>query len=717
MKIDTSISEEASRFVRDIEGILKGKLSPENRELILKAYSFAEIAHEGDYRLSGEPFIEHPKEVARILARLGVDIPSIVAGLLHDTVEDSHGKVTLEMIEENFGKEIARIVDGVTKVSRINAPVGEGRVKDKIETIQKMLFAMAEDIRVIFVKLADRLHNMRTLEHVRDEEKRLYKARETLEIYAPIAHKLGIHTIKAELEDLAFKILHREEYYKMKALIAEKKKEREARTSEYISMLQTALAKHGVKAKVEGRYKHYYSIWRKMQEKKKSLDEIYDLIAIRAIVEDVRACYTALGVVHSLWKPLPGRFKDYIAAPKSNGYRSLHTTVITHYGEPLEVQIRDEKMHQEAEYGLIAHWIYKERIDVSTMQKWITMLLEWKREVSEGLLGVGDLKRELELDEVFVFTPKGEIKHLPKGSTPIDFAYSIHTEVGHHFAGAKVNGRMVPIDYELQNGDVVEIIVNRSSKGPSLDWIRYAKSPRTKAKIRKFFKERYVEEMAEKGKEILRGISRRVGKGVEEILEDEKLRLYMETQAFTEKELLVRIGEGSLSKERILEILGVIEKRKKRIQKFKKKKTSPLVIIEGLTGLDVHIAKCCRPVPGDRIVAVVSRRGLTIHRVGCKNIKNVDQDKVFYAQWAPDVTGEFLTSVLIEVERKSDIGSIIEQIESGSVRVEKVEMKETPWGTSRAILSTRVKDIDQLNSVISELKKSKKVISVERVMT
>ena len=716
MSLTLQVEKDAIKFSNEIEKILKRKLNAGERKPIIRAYAFAKYAHEGDYRASGDPFIEHPKEVARILARLGVDIPSIVAGLLHDTVEDSHGKVTLKMIKEDFGEEIARIVDGVTKVSRINAPVEMGKAKEKLETIQKMLFAMAEDMRVIFVKLADRLHNMRTIDFVKDEEKKKYKAKETLEIYAPIAHKLGIHTIKAELEDLAFKVLHRDEYYKLKDLIAEKRKEREARTTEYIERLQNTLKEHGINAIVEGRYKHYYSIWRKMKEKGKSFDQIYDLIAVRAIVKNERECYACLGIVHSLWKPLPGRFKDYIAAPKSNGYRSLHTTVITHYGEPLEVQIRDMKMHQEAEYGLIAHWIYKERIDVSTMQKWITMLLEWKREVSEGLIGITDLKRELELDEVFVFTPKGEIKHLPKGSTPIDFAYAIHTEIGHHFAGAKVNGRMVPIDYELKNGDVIEIIVNRNSKGPSLDWIRYARSPRTRAKIRKFFKEKYVEEMAEKGKEILRTISRKLGKSVDEILNDEKIKHYLTSQAFTEREFFVRIGEGSLSKERILQLLGIIEKKKKRHIKARKAHASPIVIVEGLKGLDVHIAKCCNPVPGDRIIAVISRRGLTIHRVGCKNIRDVDSDKVFCAQWAPDVSGEFLTSVLIEVEKKSDIGLIIEELETASLRVEKVDMRETPWKTSRAILSLRVRDLQHLEQALSDLKKSKKLITVERVM-
>ncbi|HBJ80267.1 RelA/SpoT family protein, partial [Pseudothermotoga sp.] len=447
---------------------LQGKFySEDDKKLLAKAYDMASYAHENFYRESGEPFIAHPVEVCKILAQMNVDIQTLVAAMLHDAVEDSEGKVKIEDVEREFGKEISRIVDGVTKVSRLNTPVNMSDSKLKIETIQKMLFAMAEDIRVIFVKLGDRLHNMRTIDFVRDEQKRLYKARETLEIYAPIAHKMGIYSIKWELEDLAFKVLNRNEYNRIKNLVSEKKREREQRVKEYVEILQKALADNNIVARVEGRFKHYYGIWQKLKGKGKSFDEIYDLFGIRAIVKDVTTCYNVLGIVHSIWKPLPGRIKDYIAAPKSNGYRSLHTTVITGYGEPLEVQIRDEEMHTEAEYGLIAHWIYKDGINVRTMQKWVNQLLEWRRELTKDLSGLEEFKKELQMDEVFVFTPKGEVKHLPLGATPIDFAYTIHTDIGHRFAGAKVNGKMVPISSQLKNGDLVEIIVGKNSR-PSL---------------------------------------------------------------------------------------------------------------------------------------------------------------------------------------------------------------------------------------------------------
>jgi len=715
--VKATVSEKGLKFAREIEEILERELSEAERERIARAYDMAEYAHEGAFRASGEPFIEHPKEVARILATLKVDVDSIVAALLHDTVEDSEGRVTLKDIEREFGREVARIVDGVTKVSRINAPVGDSEAREKLETIQKMLFAMAEDMRVIFVKLADRLHNMRTMKYIKDEEKRRYKALETLEIYAPIAHKLGIHVIQAELEDLSFKILHPDEYYKLKELVAQKKKERAERTQRYIEMLKVALEEHGIEARVEGRYKHYYSIWRKMVEKGKSFEEIYDLIAIRAIVKDEKTCYTTLGVVHSLWKPVPGRFKDYIAAPKSNGYRSLHTTVITQFGEPLEVQIRDFRMHQEAEYGLIAHWIYKDKVDVTTMQKWINMLLEWKREISEGILGIPDLKKELELDEVFVFTPKGEIKHLPKGSTPIDFAYAIHTEVGHHFAGAKVNGRLVPIDYELQNGDVVEIIVNRSSKGPSLDWIRYARSPRTRAKIRRFFKEKYVEEMMEKGKDVLRAISRRLGKSIEEILQDEKMRKFIDSNGLTERELFVRLGEGSISRELVLGVLGETKGKKRERRRKKQRITGrPLVRVDGVEGLDVRMARCCNPIPGDRIVAVIGRKGITIHRVGCRNLRGIPAERLFHAEWIDGVVGEFSARMSVELEGKGALGKVMDRLEGMNVKVEKVEVRDTSWGTVRVIIDLKVSGVGQMDEVLREMRAIEKVIEVERVM-
>ncbi|ABV33255.1 MULTISPECIES: RelA/SpoT family protein [Pseudothermotoga] len=695
---------------------LQGKFySEDDKKLLTKAYDMASYAHENFYRESGEPFIAHPVEVCKILAQMNVDIQTLVAAMLHDAVEDSEGKVKIEDVEREFGKEISRIVDGVTKVSRLNTPVNMSDSKLKIETIQKMLFAMAEDIRVIFVKLGDRLHNMRTIDFVRDEQKRLYKARETLEIYAPIAHKMGIYSIKWELEDLAFKVLNRNEYNRIKNLVSEKKREREQRVKEYVEILQKALADNNIVARVEGRFKHYYGIWQKLKGKGKSFDEIYDLFGIRAIVKDVTTCYNVLGIVHSIWKPLPGRIKDYIAAPKSNGYRSLHTTVITGYGEPLEVQIRDEEMHTEAEYGLIAHWIYKDGINVRTMQKWVNQLLEWRRELTKDLSGLEEFKKELQMDEVFVFTPKGEVKHLPLGATPIDFAYTIHTDIGHRFAGAKVNGKMVPISYQLKNGDLVEIIVGKNSR-PSLDWLKYAKSPRTKAKIRKYFREQFQSELVDRGKDVLRRVSKQLAKPIEEIMESIVTKKYLQNQGITEDEFYSRIGEGTISYGDLLNLLNPLTEKNQPLVKKKRKllNLQPAVEISGLKNIDIHLAKCCGPVPGDEIIGVVSRKGITVHNVSCPNIKNIDSDKIFEARWNGNSQDRFETALRLELREKKDIGKLVQLLENKGITVLKASLVTTKWNYSVASLSLAVNNLKQLEEAKHSLESLDSVISVER---
>ncbi|ABR31165.1 (p)ppGpp synthetase [Thermosipho melanesiensis] len=701
-------------FINNLETILKKELNESEIKLLEKAIKIAEFAHEGFYRKSGEPFITHPLEVSKILASLNLDLETIITGILHDVVEDSEGKVTLEDIEKNFGKEIALIVDGVTKVSKINAPVGNIEQKKKSETIQKMLFAMAEDVRVIFVKLADRLHNMRTIHFVKDPKKRKYKALETLEVYAPIAHKLGIHIIKWELEDLSFKVLYPKEYYKIKELVAEKKKEREERTNEYVNQLRLALKEHNISAKVEGRYKHYYSIWKKMKEKKKKFEEIYDLIGIRAIVNDVNSCYSAIGVVHQIWVPLPGRFKDYIAAPKSNGYKSIHTTVITQYGEPLEIQIRDVQMHNEAEYGLIAHWIYKEK-NVNLKQKWLIQLLDWRKELLQGSTNLSELKNELQLDEVFVLTPKGEIIHMPIGSTVIDFAYAIHTEIGHHFSGAKVNGKIVPIDYKLKNGDVVEILVNKASKGPSLSWIKHAKSPRTKAKIRRFFREKEKEKLIESGKDVIRKLAKRLNLSIEKFFELEKIQNFLKSHNLTIEELYSRIGEGSIT---FTDLLSIIEKKQEKQEKKSRKKSSNLknvVVIDGITNLDVHIAKCCMPVPGDEIVGVSSRRGITVHRINCKNIRNIDEDRIFQARWAKNDENGFTTMLEIEFDKNDRLPEIMNLLISNKINVTSFKLTESKnWNTVFANITIVVKSLSEIHNIKKELEKKAGILRVKR---
>lgn len=696
-----------SEFVKDIERILGRKLSEEELDILTRAYDYARVAHEGQFRDSGDEFFTHVVEVAKLVAELKLDTTSIAAALLHDVVEDCGDKgYTIEGIEEEFGPEVARIVDGVSKISELKI---EDKIEDenlssymKLATLQKMILAMASDVRVILVKLCDRLHNMRTLHFVKDPEKIQKKARETLKIYAPVAHKLGIHRIMWELEDLSFKFLHPHEYRMLKSLVSRKLEERMEITEHYKKTLEEAMRARNIKATVSGRVKHFYSIWRKMTEKQKSFDEIYDLIALRVITEDETSCYNALGIVHSIWSPVPGRFKDYIAVPKSNGYKSLHTTVITERGEYLEIQIRSRKMHEEAEYGLAAHWAYKDGLTAGN--KWISRLVEWQNDVISGLSHLKDLETELQMDEVFVFTPKGEPKHLPKGSTPIDFAYTIHTEVGHHFAGAKVNGKLVPIDYELQMGDVVEIIVNKNSLGPSLDWLKYARSPRTRAKIRKFFKEKYHQELVERGKEVLRRLAKRKNMAVEEILNDERIKAFMTRNGIgSADDLVVRLGEGSVTYFDLLRVLDPIQETKRKRRSPRVLKRSP-VIVDGLAGIDVIIAKCCNPIPGDRIVGIVSRRGVTIHKTTCRNVRKISTDRMVDVSWAYEALDKpyFATNLLIEA-RPGSLAQIVDHLERMNI-AQKLEVEKKDPNIAFVKLQVFVKDSSHLEEIMNNVR-------------
>jgi len=688
-------------IIQEFERLLGRKLEEPAIQKLEKAIQLAEIAYEGLYRKSGEPFISHPIEVAKIVADLKLDVDSLVAAILHDAIEDSSGRVTYEMIEKEFGKDIALIVDGVTKVSRINAPVGNIEQKKKVETIQKMLFAMAEDVRVIFVKLADRLHNMRTIDFVEDEEKRRYKAMETLEVYAPIAHKLGINVIRSELEDLSFKVLHYDEYQRIKNLVAQKKVEREERLTNYIQQLQSALQEHDIDAFVEGRYKHYYSIWNKMIRKGRDFNELYDLLGMRIIVTDVTTCYTVVGIIHSLWVPLPGRFKDYIATPKSNGYRSIHTTVVTQFGEPLEIQIRDQQMHEEAEYGLIAHWAYKEGHGTIDMkQEWLVRLAEWRKELSQGYASLDDLKRELQMSEVFVLTPKGEIIHLPYGATPIDFAYAVHTEIGHHYGGARVNGKIVPIDHQLSNGDVVEIIVNKVSPGPSLDWLRYAKSPRTKAKIKRFFKEKEKEQLLERGKDVLRRVAKKINISIDELLQSQEIQKYQSMHQIDEEEFTTRLGDKSITQEELLIMLGYKEQQKKKVEQKKKRSPTSMVLVDGLETLDILFAKCCNPIPGDSIVGVSSKRGLVIHRSNCRNVIGVGNDRKFPALWRSDITSQFGVVLKMEIDRKERVPDILSRAIEQKIEVRNFKFETIDYDFVIISMNVAVRSLEEFKEVI-----------------
>ncbi len=681
---------------------------------VVDAYEYAKMCHSSQMRKSGEPYINHPLNVALILARLNLDIVSVKAGLLHDVVEDT--EITSDELRMRFGNDVARIVEGVTKIDKID--ISRAKIDKKAETVLKMFFAMAQDIRVILVKLADRLHNMRTLDAM-PRFKQEEKARETFQIFTPIAHRLGIHTIKWQLEDLAFKYLYPEEYSKISETVAEKRANRELITEEYKSLMQLSLARHGLECDISGREKHFYSIWQKMRQKGKSFDEIYDLIALRVITKSEKECYYVMGLVHSLWKPIPGRVKDYIATPKSNGYRSLHTTVITHRGEPLEIQIRSQEMHNEAEYGLAAHWIYKEGKMSKYQQNWLKQLREWHQDYEQGVTGLKEFQNELQLEEVYVFTPKGEVKHLPSGATPIDFAYSIHTEVGHHFAGAKVNGKIVQNDYQLKNGDIIEVIVNKNSNGPSLDWLKNARSSSTRAKIRRFFKKQDSQRYLEKGREILRKASKRLNKSIDEIIESDELQsLTGHDNRFTENDIVMKIGESDYNSEEIVDLFKTEEETDEalKLPDEKKIKSKNTVIVNGQSGLDVRIAHCCNPVPGDKVVGILSKKGITIHAENCKNVKNVTEGDIVNVQWGDTEDEYYAANIVLETFDTSGkvLKDIVQKAKDRNLKIKEVNSRFNNWDYVVYTISLYVRSKKQLNDIIEYWKNLKGVSKVYR---
>ncbi|MDR0888537.1 MAG: bifunctional (p)ppGpp synthetase/guanosine-3',5'-bis(diphosphate) 3'-pyrophosphohydrolase, partial [Coriobacteriales bacterium] len=616
-----------------------------------RAYEFAKEAHHGQKRKSGEAFVSHPVQVALILVDLKMDVDTITAALLHDTVEDSD--VTLDDIKDNFSEDVMKLVDGVTKITRLEV---ETLSEQQANTIRKMLVAMAQDIRVIVIKLADRLHNMRTLGALR-EDRRLFKAQETMEIYAPLAHRLGISSIKWELEDLAFYYLEPHKYAQIQHMVAESRDAREKYLNDTIAQLGDVLAKLNIEAKITGRPKHLYSIYQKMVEKGKDFSEIYDLIALRIIVDTVAECYSCLGAVHTLWRPMPGRFKDYIAMPKLNMYQSLHTTVIGQAGRPLEIQIRTIEMHRQSEYGVAAHWRYKgEKGDLDPafdeQLMWLRQVLDWADDTDDPHEFMASFKRDLVYTEVFVFTPKGEVKTLRAGSTPIDFAYAIHTEVGNHCVGAKVNGAIVPLSYELKTGDRVEILTQKTS-GPSRDWLNIVKTPSARQKIRSYFSKMTRGDDILKGREILAAEMRSYGltSRSNQALQDLR-RNYEQQTGETTDVLLARIGTGKVSVKQVAhKMLQALAKRGQDVEAAEKameaagRSMKPAIehVTAGrrvksgnntgvrVTGLDdvlVHLAHCCNPVPGDDIIGFVTRgRGVSVHRSTCPNAIELLKDK------------------------------------------------------------------------------------------
>jgi GTP pyrophosphokinase len=694
-------------------------LDPKGQQLVRKAYDRAAAVHTGQRRLSGEDYVNHPLEVAAILADLELDAETISAALLHDTVEDTN--LTAEEVQREFGPEVARLVDGVTKLGRIALRSDQ---QQQAENIRKMMVAMAEDLRVVLIKLADRLHNMRTLDPL-PEVKRRKISRETLDIYAPLAHRLGIGQIKWELEDLAFRSLEPEAYEDVVKRINRKRNERETLVSDLREILARELDKVGIQADITGRPKHIYSVWQKMTRENKEFSEIYDLSAIRVQVESVRDCYGVLGVVHSLWKPMPGRFKDYIAMPKSNGYQSLHTTVITHTGEPIEIQIRTQEMHRVAEFGVAAHWTYKEGgKDASFDQKlsWLRSLLEWQNEVGDAESFLDTVKVDLFQDEVYVFTPKGDVLNLPADSTPVDFAYRIHTEVGHHCIGAKVNGRMVPLDYALQNGEIVEILTSKGPHGPSRDWLNFVKSASAKERIRKWFKGQRREENVAKGRDLLDKELHRMHRVNLADLSDSKLLEIATLHKFnTADDFLAAIGYGDLSPHAVVMRMALSMDAPggdlRAIPLIPNVQPTPRVLVHGEKGILTKIAPCCQPVPGDAIVGYTTRgRGVTVHRVDCINAVNAqDVARVVAVDWDAEATHLYPVAIKIEAwDRQGLLRDIATVVAENRVNMAALEVHV--YDDKTAVVSTTVEidSLAQLSRLMEKLESVKDVHTVAR---
>lgn len=707
-----------------------------DKNMIEKAYNFAAEAHKDQKRESGEPYIVHPVEVACILADMGMDTSTIVAGLLHDVIEDT--SYTYEDIQREFSTEIANLVEGVTKLGKIQYKTKE---EQQADNVRKMLMAMAKDARVILIKLADRLHNMRTLKFM-PVEKQKEKAKETFDIYAPLAHRLGMSKIKWELEDLAFRYTNPNEYYYLVQKIAEKRTEREAYINKIKDLLASSLSKANITADIEGRPKHFYSIYRKMTAKNKSIEQIFDLTAVRILVNTVKDCYAALGIVHTMFKPMPGRFKDYIAMPKPNMYQSLHSTVIGPGGKPFEIQIRTFEMHKTAEYGIAAHWKYKEGISGSDSMDfkltWLREILEWQRETSDAEEFMEGFKIDLFSDEVFVFTPRGAVINLPSEATPIDFAYKIHTDIGNKCIGAKVNGKMVPLDYHLKTGEIVEVLTSAVPKGPSIDWLSIVKSNQAKSKIRDWFKKAKREENINKGKEVLEKETKRQGCNFGELARKELLNQILKRYSLnTIDDLYAAVGMGDIIASALLRYIkeqDAIKNGKadnindwkelgdtvnKNTKNQKVKSSVPGVIVKGENNLLVRFAKCCNPVPGDKIVGYVTKgRGVSVHRKDCKNfellLQNAD-NKIIEVEWGTSKGDDYIAEIQIKADdRDGLLTSVMELISETKTHLYAVDAKSAKDGIAMINIKLKIPNVDYLKDLMKRLKKIDGVIEVYR---
>lgn len=708
-------------------------LGDDECDQIMKAFTLADKAHEGQFRASGEPYIMHPLAVAEILAHLQIDHITLIAALLHDVVEDT--EYTKEDIEKLFGSEVAFLVDGVTKLNQFQYETKEDR---QMENYRKMILAMAKDVRVVVIKLGDRLHNMRTLKHMRsDKQKRI--AKETLEIFAPLAHRLGIFNVKWELEDLSFRYLEPDKYYDLVDQMKQKRQAREDIVNDTMEQLTKALGEAGIKADIKGRPKHFYSIYKKMKKDNRDLSQIYDLLAVRVIVDTVPDCYAVLGIAHSIWKPLPYRFKDYISMPKSNMYQSLHTTVIGTMGQPVEIQIRTWEMHRVSEYGVAAHWRYKEGnkgADKEFDQKvaWLRQVLEWQ-DTSNPKELVNALKLDVFSGEVFVFTPKGDVVKLPIGSVPLDFAYRVHTDVGHRCVGAKVNGKIVPLDYTLQNGDIVDIITSKTGK-PSLDWLNIVGSSESKNKIRNWFKRENKEENIEKGLEALEREAKRLNYSWKELCADNRIQqVVKQLKSNTENELYAACGYGGIPVSTVLLRLVELYKKSKehedarktteqiieklKVQGAKKSKNGTGVLVKGEPGVMVRMAKCCNPVPGDDIIGYITRgRGVSVHRSDCTSLGHTPEDleRMIEVSWDEASTESFHVGIDIQAYDRSGILMEVMAVLS-ELKITITNMNAKVLENTKNVMINivvEIRDISQLDFVMTKLRRIREVYTVQR---
>ena len=703
-------------------------LSDDECDQIMKAFTLADKAHEGQFRASGEPYIMHPLAVAEILAHLQIDHITLMAALLHDVVEDT--EYTKEDIEKLFGSEVAFLVDGVTKLNQFQYETKEDR---QMENYRKMILAMAKDVRVVVIKLGDRLHNMRTLKHMRsDKQKRI--AKETLEIFAPLAHRLGIFNVKWELEDLSFRYLEPDKYYDLVDQMKQKRQAREDIVNDTMAQLTKALGEAGIKADIKGRPKHFYSIYKKMKKDNRDLSQIYDLLAVRVIVDTVPDCYAVLGIAHSLWKPLPYRFKDYISMPKSNMYQSLHTTVIGTMGQPVEIQIRTWEMHRVSEYGVAAHWRYKEGNkngdkDFDQKVAWLRQVLEWQ-DTSNPKELVNALKLDVFSGEVFVFTPKGDVVKLPIGSVPLDFAYRVHTDVGHRCVGAKVNGKIVPLDYTLQNGDIVDIITSKTGK-PSLDWLNIVGSSESKNKIRNWFKRENKEENIEKGLEALEREAKRLNYSWKELCADNRIQqVVKQLKSNTENELYAACGYGTV----LLRLVELYKKSKEheesrktteqiieklKVQGAKKTKNGTGVLVKGEPGVMVRMAKCCNPVPGDDIIGYITRgRGVSVHRSDCTSLGHTPEDleRMIEVSWDESSSESFHVGIDIQAyDRSGILMEVMAVLSELKITITNMNAKVLE-NTKNVIINivVEIRDISQLDFVMTKLRRIREVYTVQR---